>query len=63
MIASLSHMHGLVAAALMAGMGLAATIPSLIYLFYERWSEERLRRKAEEAARGGTSEGRRTAHA
>jgi biopolymer transport protein ExbB/TolQ len=63
MIASLSHMQGLVAAALMAGMGLAASIPSVIYLFYERWTEERLRRKAEEAARGEASEGRRTAQA
>ena len=49
MIQMFAQMHLLIAALLMAGGGIIAVIPSLIYLFYERWSDERTRRKAEEA--------------
>jgi Na+/H+ antiporter NhaD/arsenite permease-like protein len=46
MIGFLSHLHLLVAAALMAAAALIASVPSVLYMFYERRALERVRRKA-----------------
>ena len=48
-------MHLLVAAVLMAGAGLIAMVPSVLYMFYERRALERARRKARAESVGDTS--------
>jgi hypothetical protein len=55
MIEYLSHQHLLIAALLMGGAGLIAMVPSVLYLFYERWASDRERRKASAQSAGDAS--------